>query len=132
MLFNALLLASGIGFSILTGTLAAPGLPDHPIIDKKWFSINPNAQGGPKPWPNHQLRYKFLNDDSKNRLGSTVTAAWKLWTDAGVDTANINIIESGDDDALVISATKDAKAQTSELSSLQTMGNLGSDADLVP
>lgn len=40
-------------------------------------------------------------------------AGWKLWTDAGVDTANINITESTDDDALVIEVTGDAKAQTS-------------------
>lgn len=119
---NSIVLAFASVLSFSSKALAAPGLSnviDSAIyydIDKRWFTINPSGNAGPKPWPDHKLKYKFANADSKTQLGSIVTAGWKLWTDAGVDTANIDIIESTDDDALTITVVSDAKAQTCTLS----------------
>ena len=126
---NSIVLAFASVLSLSSKASAAPGFSNvfDPAIyydidkrndlDKRWFTINPSGNTGWKPWPDHKLKYKFANPDSKNQLGSIVTAGWKLWTDAGVDTANIDIIESTDDDALTITVVSDAKAQTSTLSS---------------
>lgn len=114
MYLITLLIASIAVITIFPGTLAAPGLHTHPSVDKRWFTLNPSPDsGGSSTWPGHVLKYKFKNDDSKTKLGAVVTAGWKLWTDNGVDKANIDIIESTDNDALVIEVTSAAKAQTS-------------------
>ncbi|KAL8999895.1 MAG: hypothetical protein Q9169_001301 [Polycauliona sp. 2 TL-2023] len=92
-----------------TGSLAAPGTPKS-SLDRRWFTINPDADG-PRPWPDHKLKYKFKDEESK-KLGDVVKAGWKLWTDNGVKTENIDIIESQDEDALTIQVSNDKKAVT--------------------
>ncbi|KAL8746552.1 MAG: hypothetical protein Q9190_001436 [Brigantiaea leucoxantha] len=111
MHLNNLLAVSTAAVSFFPLALAAPA-PDSFLDLKRWFTLNPSNPGGPQIWSDHKLKYKFQDDDSKNKLGDVVTAGWRIWTDAGVDTANIDIVESSDDDALVIVAVNDAKAQT--------------------
>lgn len=93
---------------IFPGTLAAPSLP-NPNLNK---SINADS-GGPHFWPGHQLEYKFKNDDSKDKLEDIVKAGWKLWTDDGLDKANIDLVETpdgGDNDVLTIDVSSDPKS----------------------
>lgn len=97
----------------LPGSLAAPGLPKS-NLNKRWFTINPQA-GGTQFWPGHQLKYKFKNDDSKDKLKDIVKAGWKLWTDNGLDKANIDLVETpdgGDNDVLTIEVSSDPRAMT--------------------
>ncbi|KAL8875713.1 MAG: hypothetical protein Q9205_007107 [Flavoplaca limonia] len=99
-------------FLFTPGTLAAPAL-SNVDLDKRWFTINPNPEaGGPRPWPGHKLKYKFKDDNSKSKLGDLVKEGWKLWTDNGIDKANIDIIESSDNDALVIEVSDEPGATT--------------------
>ncbi|KAL8830308.1 MAG: hypothetical protein Q9170_005791 [Blastenia crenularia] len=112
MHFNQVFITSMAMISILPGTLAAPALDTYTGLERRWFTVNPGALGGNKPWPDHKLRYKFKDDNSKSKLKDLVKAGWKLWTDGGVDTANIDIEESTDNDALEIEVVTDAKAQT--------------------
>ncbi|KAL8850878.1 MAG: hypothetical protein Q9221_004191 [Calogaya cf. arnoldii] len=85
-----------------------------PVLQGRSFTLNPkaNPDTDPKIWPDHKLKYKFKNVDSKKQLAQVVKDGWKAWTDAGVDKTNIDIIESKDDDALVIEATTKTSART--------------------
>ncbi|KAL8755511.1 MAG: hypothetical protein Q9199_003592 [Rusavskia elegans] len=81
----------------------------NPNLNK---SINPES-GGPQFGSGHQLKYKFKNDDSKDRLQDIVKAGWKLWTDNGLDQANIDFVETpdgGDNDILTIEVSSDPKS----------------------
>lgn len=113
MSFNKIFVASATVLSILPGTLAAPSFNELPKLSKRWFTVNPSLEHGHTTWPDHKLKYKFADDNSKSKLESVFKAGWKLWTDGGVDKANIDIEESQDASALVIEVTSDAKAQTS-------------------
>ncbi|KAI4270324.1 MAG: hypothetical protein LQ337_006746 [Flavoplaca oasis] len=115
-------------FSFTPGTLAAPGF-SNVNLDKRWFTLNPSPEaGGTRPWPGHKLKYKFKDDNSKSKLGDIVKAGWKLWTDNGVDKANIDIEESPgspDQDVLVIQVTSEPKAITTVGSSARPQMQFG-------
>ncbi|CAL8582615.1 hypothetical protein XPA_008269 [Xanthoria parietina] len=98
---------------LLPGTLAAPA-PPKSDLNKRWHTINPSV-GGPQFWPDHKLKYKFKDDDSKEKLKDIVKAGWKLWTDAGLDKNKIDLVETSDGDdneVLTIQVTGDPKAVT--------------------
>ncbi|KAL8918639.1 MAG: hypothetical protein Q9172_005332 [Xanthocarpia lactea] len=66
-------------------------------------------------WPNNKLRYKWKDDDSRKALQKILEDAWKLWTPDNGNAVNkdyIDLEESTDPDALVITATKDFGART--------------------
>lgn len=48
----------------------------------------------------------------KVQLKQALDAAWKLWTDGGVKTDNIDLVESTDDDAMVNTAKAEGGART--------------------
>ena len=107
-----LLLASLSFYSSLTS--AAPA-PDSDPTAKRWFSVDSGAQTDPMIWPNNKLRYKWKDDDSKKVLEQTLKDAWKLWTPENGDAVNkdyIDLQESTDPDALVITALKEPGART--------------------
>ncbi|KAL8995908.1 MAG: hypothetical protein Q9169_004444 [Polycauliona sp. 2 TL-2023] len=99
-------------FTFLPGILAVPAPALLSNLQKRSFTINPGAKSGTQIWPDHKLKYKFDTKNSKDQLEQIVKDGWKLWTDAGVDKTKIDIIESSDDDALVINATAKPSAQT--------------------
>lgn len=117
MQLMSFLVASSATITILPGILAAPAPNVLPDLQARAFTFNPDANPNAEPrlWPNHKLKYKFKDDkgESKDKLAQVVKDAWKLWIDAGVDTAKIDIVESQDDDALVIEATEKPSARTS-------------------
>ncbi|KAL8698684.1 MAG: hypothetical protein Q9201_006437 [Fulgogasparrea decipioides] len=108
------LIVSTATIAVLPGILAIPAQDVLPKLQERWFTINPDAnpEADPRVWPNHKLKYKFKNDYSKAKLRQVVKDGWQLWTDNGVDKTKIDIIESMDDDALVIEATNKQSART--------------------
>lgn len=108
------LIASSATITILPGILAVPAPNVLPNLQPRAFTFNPDANPNAEPrlWPDHKMKYRFKNNDSKKKLAKVVKDAWQLWLDAGVNTDNIDLVESTDNDALVIEATKKLWAKT--------------------
>ncbi|KAL8956607.1 MAG: hypothetical protein Q9183_006267 [Haloplaca sp. 2 TL-2023] len=116
MYFASFLVTSTAVLSTLPGALAAPAPAGIFDVEKRFFTINPKADGGVKTWPDHKLKYRFADDDSKDKLSQVFKDGWKLWTDNGVDTDNVDIEEADEDakpeNVLMIKAIDEAKAKT--------------------
>ncbi|KAI9871295.1 MAG: hypothetical protein M1830_003064 [Pleopsidium flavum] len=108
MLFSKILGNSLSVFFLASGAWSAPPRPTE-ALKPRTISIGPTSPY--KPWPNKQLRYRFIDNTSRDKLSGIFADAWKMWTDAGV--TNVRIVRDDTSaDALQIKYVTDGKVST--------------------